>query len=102
MFIAGTLSKDVQYRVNLPQFNAQFKYWDLRKTSAPGGVQLTVLEFPGGIGQPSQLQFRIRNLSRLGWNGVSSIQFQQSTQSGVSGTPGQGFPDETAVFTGVP
>ena len=102
MFIAGALSKDVQYRLNLPQFNAQFKYWDLLKTSAPGGVQLTVLEFPGGIGQPSQLQFRIRNLSRLGWNGVSNILFQQSTQSGVSGAPGQGFPDETAVFTGVP
>jgi len=102
MYIAGSLSADVQYRLELPQFSAQFKYFDLRKTSAPGGVQLTVLEFPATAGEPSQLQFRIRNLGRIGWDGTSDIEFQESTHSGVPGTPSQGFPDHTAVFVGSP
>ncbi len=96
MFIAGVLDPDVQYRLDLPQFNAQFKRFQDGKTSKPGGTQLSVVE------GPSSLQFRIGNLTRLGWDGQSPIRFQQSTQSGVPGTPSQGFPDETQVFTGQP
>jgi hypothetical protein len=51
---------------------------------------------------PTKLEFRISRLSQLGWNGTSPIQFKESTQSGVPGTPNQGFPDETSTFTGTP
>jgi hypothetical protein len=50
----------------------------------------------------SQLQFRIRNLDRIGWDGASPLRFRQATQSGQPGTPSQGFPDQTEIFTGIP
>jgi hypothetical protein len=100
MFIAGELDADVQYRVELPQFGAQFKLFKLRKTSKASGTQLSVLHFPNP-GGPTQLQFRIGNLDNLGWQG-EPIDFKQRTQSGVPGSPSQGIPDVTVTFTGTP
>jgi hypothetical protein len=101
MFLAGVIDADVQYRIELPDYGGQFKYFKLGRTSSPGGTQLrvdVVSSTPAG----SQLSFRIRNLDNLGWDEVSPLRFRQSTQTGEPGAPNQGFPDETSIFTGTP
>jgi hypothetical protein len=99
MFIVGELDADVQYRVELPQFDALFKFFKLGRTSKAPGTQLSVQSsLPG---EPGHLQFRISNLDNLGWEG-EPIDFIQRTQSGVPGNPSQGIPDVTATFTGTP
>ncbi|MEZ5557475.1 MAG: hypothetical protein R3E86_02905 [Pseudomonadales bacterium] len=103
MIIAGVPDDSgVQYRLDLPDYG-QFKYWDGRKVSAPGGTRLSVTEDQpqNGVG-PTRIEFRISNLARLGWDGTSPVRFQVQTQSGVPGQPTQGFPDITEVFTGTP
>jgi len=104
----GIINADVQYRLLLPEYGAQFKYFkgtdpdNNGKKSSPPGVQLSVAAITNGNGIVG-VTFSVprSGLERLGWSG-GPIQFQLTTQSGVKGERNEGFPDETIIYTGVP
>ena len=106
----GVINADVQYRLLLPEYGAQFKYFNGTepgangKRSSPAGTRLAVAAITSTTGDDIVgVRFIVSrtDLARLGWSG-GPLQFQLATQSGVPGEPNEGIPDETIVFTGVP
>jgi len=100
----GTIDPNVQYRLELPEFGALFKLWECtttpancKKSSAPTGVTLKKNGVVSNDGKTITFQV---DLAPLGWNGVTPLLFKLSTQGGIPGSPNEGFPDETQVFTG--
>ncbi|MEE4143763.1 MAG: hypothetical protein V2I26_03110, partial [Halieaceae bacterium] len=101
--IAGELSPDIQYRLNLPQTNTQIKY-SSGATTGPNKIKPTAIEsiVEGASGEMNGLATFKFEAGRLPWDGVSPFTFQFDTQSGVAGGQGQGFIDTTAVKTFTP
>jgi len=96
--VRGEIVPDIQYRLFLPQTNTQIKYADGAVT---GPKNLKPEGFPTGSNQITFLLDAVR----LGWDGISPLEFQLETQNGVSGGDGgqgQGFVDQTEVLTYVP
>ncbi len=97
--IAGALSPDIQYRLNLPQTNTQIKYSG-GATTGPTKIKPTATA--GVTSEGNGLVTFGFQAGKLPWNGVSPFTFKFETQSGVAAGQGQGFIDTTDVKTFTP
>lgn len=84
LYVVGEISDDFKYRVRL--LGAQFQYAK-GKLSRPSGVQGSVTPL-GDNG----LRFSF-DAGDLGWNGVTPLEIEESTQDGIKGGSGQGTTD---------
>lgn len=96
--VVGTVSSDVQYRLNLKtaSFNGQVKY---DNGNAGGPLQSLVVTFA----DPSELVFTFSR-AEVGLAGGGTLQWSASAQKGVPGQPSAGFLDDmpnTGYFTAV-
>jgi len=91
VIMRGPISDTIQYRLNLPETNTQIKY---SAGAVTGPKKLKPLN--GSDDGERTVTFTF-DAARLGWDGMSPIQFQFETQDGVSGGQGQGFVDQTDV-----
>lgn len=91
MFVVGEIDDDAfKYRVRV--FGDQFQYAN-GKLSKPGGSnEASVQLLSNEAGQTKGIRFSF-DAGKLGWDGQTPFQVEQSTQDGVKGGPSQGTTD---------
>jgi hypothetical protein len=95
VILEGPVAPDVQYRLVLPETNTQIKYAD-GATTGPNRLKPEAI-----LVGDNQISFML-DAARLGWDGISPLQFLFETQDGVAGGQGEGFVDSTTVKTYLP
>jgi hypothetical protein len=96
LFMAGAISSDYHYRVDLPQLGSGQLKWNNGSAQGPSGAGLVVT--PSGA---NGLIFDF-DAGAFGWNGVSPISLVGRTQTGLPGGTQVGTADETSVLVFTP
>jgi hypothetical protein len=96
LFMAGAISSDYQYRVDLPQLGGGQLKWNNGTTQGPSGAGLVVT--PSGA---NGLIFDF-DAGHFGWNGASPISLVGKTQTGLPGGTQVGTADQTSVLVFTP